>query len=300
MCLYPQRAEKQDIGRPRFHPEGDLFLPCGKCAECLSKRALEWAIRAKHEIAIHNENSFITLTYNPDSLPSHQVLKDPFQKFMKRLRKSLKRDIRYMVSHEYGSKFFRPHHHAIIFGWNPKEQYEPRRTKSGETIFRSHELEKLWTNGFSSVGTANEKTAYYIASYATKGKRHTITLPNGELITVSDSMDVSKRPSIGYTYLMDNANQLINSKTPLPRYYTKKLEEHHPDLYEQYENNKLLNLKTRSSQQLLAKYEITFQKSNEFSSEFRAPELTLQEHEQFKAHLTYNRDNYHKEKNHAN
>ena len=124
MCLNPINAELQEFGKPKFTHEGALKLPCGKCTECKSQRAVQWAIRARHEIALHDENCFLTLTYEDKNLPSHLIVKDPFQRFMKRLRKHVKKPLRYMVSHEYGSQHFRPHHHAIIFGWNPKEQYE--------------------------------------------------------------------------------------------------------------------------------------------------------------------------------
>ena len=197
MCLFPLKAKLNDIGRIEFNHEGDLKLPCGKCTECVSKRALEWATRARHEIATHKENCFITLTYSEENLPSHFIVKNEFQKFMKRLRKLTKLKLRYMVSHEYGTQKFRPHHHAIIFGYNPKDQKFNRTTPKGEKLFTSPELEKLWKHGFHSIGTANEKTAYYIASYSLKGKKHSYTDNNsGEIIEVNDCMDCSKRPAL--------------------------------------------------------------------------------------------------------
>lgn len=48
-----------------------------------------------------------------------------------------------MVSHEFGSLNFRPHHHAIIFGWDPSNQIKYKRTKGGSIIFRSKELENF-------------------------------------------------------------------------------------------------------------------------------------------------------------
>lgn len=290
MCLFPINAELQEFGRPKFTPEGALKLPCGKCTECRSARAVEWAIRAKHEIALHNENSFLTLTYNNESLPSNFIDKEPFQKFMKRLRKHAKSPLRYMVSHEYGSKTKRPHHHAIIFGWNPKGQYEPTKTKSGETIFRSHELEKLWNHGNSSVGTANERTAYYIASYALKGAKHEITLPDGELQTVSDKFDCSRRPAIGLNYLIKNQLQLANSEIPLPRYYLKKLKDINPTLHEHYENHRMLKFKTRSHQEVYAKYILDQQKIITSLNEFRSTEYSPKDENHYKENLKQSRD----------
>jgi len=294
MCLFPTRAQSQEFGRPKLHPEGDLVLPCGKCSECISKRALEWALRARHEISCHSESCFITLTYLPENLPSIYVVKDEFQKFIKRLRKHLKRKISYMVSHEYGSHTFRPHHHCIIFGWSPDKQSFLKNTAKGEKIFRSPELEKLWVNGFSSIGTANERTAYYIASYALKGKSHTLTDPiSGECVRVSDCMDVSKRPAIGFNYFKENQKQLVQSGDILPRYYLKKLLTENPLLHEHYENNRIFDLKTRSSHELVAKFTIDIQKKSSLS-EFRAPENQQSEEDAQLKQLTYNRDEYHR------
>lgn len=262
----------------KIHQDGNLKLPCGKCSECISLRAVEWATRARHEISLHEENCFLTLTYNDEHLPSHLLVKDPFQKFLKRLRKKLKRPIRYMVSHEYGSKFYRPHHHAIIFGYNPQNQKLFKTTPSGEKLFTSTEIESLWGFGYHSIGTANEKTAYYIASYALKGKKHNITLPNGEIITVSDQFNASSRPAIGLDYLIANQKQIVHSGTPVPRYYSKKLELLNPDLYNQHKDTQASNLKDRSHREIHAKYMLDKYKKSSLDNEFRStPESTKEE-----------------------
>jgi hypothetical protein len=298
MCLFPQKARLNDLGRIEFNHEGDLKLPCGRCNECISKRAIEWATRARHEIASHKENCFITLTYNEENLPSILVVKNEFQKFIKRLRKFTKLKLRYMVSHEYGTKNFRPHHHAIIFGYNPKNQKFNRTTPRGEKLFISDEIEKIWKNGFHSIGTANEKTAYYIASYSLKGKKHSFPDPvSGEIIQVSDCMDVSKRPAIGYNFLEENYKQMIDSKSILPRYYAKCLNDpkksvYNPGLFEMYENERMLNFKNRSSHEIYAKYIIDKQKNN-IKSEFRERDATLEESEEYyNSELLTNRDDY--------
>lgn len=293
MCLNPMRAEintyesKQwQPGKSgaffgiKIHQDGNLKLPCGKCSECISLRAVEWATRARHEISQHEENCFLTLTYNDQNLPGYlpEEFKLPFQKFLKRLRKKLKTPIRYMVSHEYGSKFFRPHHHIIIFGYNPQNQKLLKTTPSGEKLFTSTEIESLWGLGFHSIGTANERTAYYIASYALKGKKHNITLPNGETIAVSDQFNASSRPAIGLNYLESNKKQIVHSGTPIPRYYTKKLERLDPDLHAEYKDAQASNLKERSHRELHAKYVLDQYKKSSLDNEFRStPESTKEE-----------------------
>jgi len=294
MCLFPISAKLDEFNRVKFTHEGSLKLPCGKCTECISKRSIEWATRAKHEISLHQQNSFITLTYNEASLPSIFLVKIEFQKFIKRLRKQLKRPIRYMVSHEYGSKTFRPHHHCIIFGYNPDKQIFLKNTKKGEKIFTSAELTKLWHHGFHSIGTANEKTAYYIASYSLKGKKHSLPDPiTGEIVAVCDCMDVSKRPAIGYNFFTENYQQMIDTKTILPRYYIKKLKDLNPTLHEQYENDRTMNFKTRSSHEIYAKFTIDQQKNN-INSEYRDLEPNLEiDTEFYKNALLTTRDEYH-------
>ena len=302
MCLKPIKArlktiesKKQnrivEMGGIEFHPDGDLRLPCGKCTECLSKRALDWALRVKHEISCHDDNCFITLTYNDENLPNPINLKHNFKVFMDKLRKHLKRSVRYIVSHEYGSKTGRPHHHAIIFGWNPSPQKFLKHTKKGEAIYTSPQLESLWNKGHSSIGTANEKTAYYIADYSLKGGTFQQTCPHtGELLTFSDSMDCSKRPAIGLAYFRKNYEQLLNASEPLPRYYIKKLKDLNPTLHERYENTRTEKFKLRSRSELFAKYTIDQQKIKNSTPELRStPEDSLQE-SAYKDILKTNRD----------
>lgn len=295
MCLFPLKAKLNEFGTGvDFTSEGDLRLPCGKCSECVSKRAIEWATRARHEIATHYENCFITLTYCEENLPSIFVVKTEFQKFIKRLRKHIKQPIRYMVSHEYGSNTFRPHHHAIIFGYTFKDQKFLKTTKKGESLYTSTELEKLWTHGFHSIGTANEKTAYYIASYSLKGKKHSLTDPKtGELVQVSDSMDCSKRPAIGYNFFVENHKQMIDSESILPRYYFKKLATLNPTLHERYENDRMFKFKSRSAHETYAKF-IIDQSKSEMKNEFRTVDAAVKaENEFLEDELLTKRNDYH-------
>lgn len=203
-----------------------------------------------------------------------------------------------MVSHEYGTKKLRPHHHAIIFGYNPKNQIFNRTTPKGEKLFTSTEIEKLWKNGFHSIGTANEKTAYYIASYSLKGKKHTFIDPDtGETNEVSDSMDCSKRPAIGYTFFEENYQQMLDSEQILPRYYLKcfldpKKSVFNPETLEKYENDRILKFKNRSDHEKYAKYIIDRQKTK-INSTFRERDATLEKEDLFfESDLLNKRDDY--------
>ena len=143
-------------------------------------------------------------------------------------------------------------------------------------MYTSDELQQLWKNGHHSIGEANEKTAFYIASYSLKSEEHIVLDSNGKFVNVRDSFQSSRNPAIGLNYFRKNYKQLVDSSSILPRYYQKKLEEIDSDYFEQYENNKQVHVKNRGSNQRLAKYVIGNQKLND--SEFRkAPDQMVQQ-----------------------
>jgi len=248
------------------NPEGNLRVPCGKCQQCLKQRANEWAMRCQHEMAMHKQNSFITLTYDETNVRStSEQLRDDIQKFFKKFRKNVKKKIRYIYSVEYGSQTLRPHFHAIIFGHNFPNQELVRKTKKGYPLFTSDQLKKLWSYGHHSIGEANVKTAYYIASYALK-KHSAVNETTGEI--VSDYMRCSKRPAIGLEYLRKHKKQLVQSQTPLPRYYLKKLKVLDEELLRQYEDRTKEKYSTTDDYQKYAKYLIN--DANPAKSELRS------------------------------
>jgi hypothetical protein len=293
MCLFPIRAQKNENGKPSIDPEGDILLPCGKCYECKSKRASEWALRCRHEISCHDENCFLTLTYDDENLPSQLIVKEYFQKFIKRLRKTTPNKVKYIVSHEYGGKSGRPHHHAILFGWTPPKQSFLTVAPSGEPLFCSTKLDQLWPYGYHSIGEANEKTAYYIASYSLKSNSHNVLCDDtGEIVTVNDSMNCSTRPAIGKEYFLKNADTIVANEPMLPRYYVKLLEKEYPDLFEEYQNKCLLNIKEKSSHEKYAKYVITEQKERQAEDGFRSAPDDVFKTNFYKDHLKKDRDLY--------
>ncbi|AXL15221.1 replication initiator protein [Microviridae sp.] len=306
MCLFPIKAEKSEFGRPTFTLEGNLALPCGKCSECKTLRATGWANRARHEISRHRHNSFITLTYDDENMPENMlVAKEEFRKFIKRLRKATCHPIKYMCSHEYGGKTQRIHHHAIIFGYNPNNQKLTRYAPSGEPLFTSPDLDQKWKLGFHSIGSANEKTAFYIASYSLKSLTQEITNEDGEIDEISDSMSCSN--AIGLSYFVSNMEQLINADQPLPRYYVKKLTQFSDPEYPEekrlipineadtwlqiYEQKQMENYNPRGSHEILAKYTIDLTK-NKSDSEYRSAPDTKAKDEFLTKHLRFKRDQY--------
>lgn len=134
-------------------------FPCGRCYMCRKVKQRTWVHRILLEAREHTVSSFVTLTYNDDSLPEWGCLvkRDP-QLFLKRLRKLSNLRIRYFLCGEYGGVTWRPHYHLILFGIND------------EALIKS-----AWSKGFTQCGELSVKTAYYVTKYAVKGmtyKKH--------------------------------------------------------------------------------------------------------------------------------
>lgn len=187
-CFHPQKAwlSTNTDGKRKlfFHPNSSndeiLWIPCGQCIFCRIHKSVEWTIRCKHESSLHVQNCFVTLTFNDEhvaktpegllTLPPYQAF---FQKFLKRLRKSYGK-VRYYAVGEYGSRTFRPHYHAIIFGWFPSDA-QIHHFEEGHPVYISDQLQRLWSDpetkkpyGFVTVGQVTDASIAYVAKYCMK------------------------------------------------------------------------------------------------------------------------------------
>lgn len=76
--------------QPRYVDKDSIQVPCGCCVGCRLERSRQWAMRCMDEASLYDSNSFITLTFNDEHLPSNRSLDvATFQMFMKRLRKEV-------------------------------------------------------------------------------------------------------------------------------------------------------------------------------------------------------------------
>ena len=120
---------------------------------------------------MHEDNCFITLTFNNESLfarenPGSVDVRD-FQLFMKRLRKVRNEKIRYFHCGEYGEKFSRPHYHAILFNCDFPDKIL-HSVINDNRLYTSAELDNLWGFGFASIGECTFESAAYVARYCMK------------------------------------------------------------------------------------------------------------------------------------
>lgn len=216
---------------PDYSGNPKMEVPCGQCYGCKLERSRQWAIRIIKEQKEWKDNSFITLTYDPENLPENGSLnKIHFKNFIKRLRhhfseqrenpetnrlKRYYKTIRYFHCGEYGDKNKRPHYHAILFNVNFKDKKLWKRTKSGELLYRSKTLENLWPHGSSSIGNVTFESAAYVARYVmkkitgTKADEHYKIITNfsqttGEILAteqlVPEYVTMSRRPGIGHLH----------------------------------------------------------------------------------------------------
>lgn len=221
-------------------------IPCGQCIGCRLEKSRQWALRCMHEAQMHEDNCFITLTYNEEHLPFDQGLRvSHFQKFMKRLRKHAQpQKIRFYHCGEYGDKDGRPHYHAALFGYQFDDLVEIPDKKD---LFTSPTLEQIWGKGFCTVGHMTFDRAAYIARYCMKKA----TGKHAEDYEVIDPIDfqvyniqppystMSRRPGIGKSWYEKFKGDCYPSdflvmnekKLKPPKAYDKHLEEEDPELY---------------------------------------------------------------------
>ncbi|QCS36100.1 replication initiator protein [Capybara microvirus Cap1_SP_124] len=266
VCLNPITAWKKKFitlgTNPQFYeyekkirfknPNDENFeqiqIPCGKCLGCRLDHANAWATRIMLEAKNHEKNCFITLTYDPKNLPLAEtgkmtLKKSDIQKFFKRLREKTKLKLSYFCCGEYGPRTFRPHYHAIIFGYEPSDLKLRAFSKTEQKMFESEQLSKTWGLGFITIEELNYKTACYTARYVQKkaglktnsrkytGKTETkikIDERTGDeyLSTINklqtekfdnygrekEFIVMSKKPAIGLNYWLENKEKILRNK----------------------------------------------------------------------------------------
>lgn len=153
---------------------------------CLHRRQQEWISRLTEQLRESENNYFVTLTYNEESVPaddnglmcfdSHRIIKlhrdlrkryqvgrfrtpvyDPIFGVPDFLSLPKDQKIRYYLTGEYcPTSTHRPHYHAVYYNTGV-DQY------TFELLLRS-----LWPDGFITVFPAHEGAAGYISKYLVK------------------------------------------------------------------------------------------------------------------------------------
>lgn len=157
---------------------------------------------------------------------------------------------------EYGTENWRPHYHAILFNWDWKDKKYYKTTGSGEKIYLSETLEKLWPHGYSSTAAATFESAAYIARYCMQKvtgeaahehyKRHD---SQGEYQLIPEFNQASRKPGIGGDWWKFYKNDVYQHdyvvmngvKTNVPKYYDKLLKRIDPDKMQEFKESREWN-----------------------------------------------------------
>lgn len=234
-------------------------LPCGQCIGCRLERSRQWAIRCVHEAQLHSDNCFITLTYSPEHLPKDGSLNlRHYQLFMKRLRKKFGNGIRFFHCGEYGEKYFRPHYHACLFGFDFPDKVLFKEI-NGVKLYTSDVLNELWGFGFCSIGDVNFDSAAYVARYILKkvtGKNaalhyaNGVDLDTGEVLAKrSEYITMSRRPGIGSNWFDLYSTDVYPSDEVVlrgrvmrpPKFYDSRFKSRFPEIFDSIKESRIAN-----------------------------------------------------------
>lgn len=118
------------------------------------------------EASLHGDNSFVTLTYSEENLPSdNSVNPAEVSNFIKRLRKGGSK-IRFFAVGEYGDNTGRPHYHLSLFGF--AACYWGGTRKQDVCCDRCEIIKAVWKKGNIFVAGLEEKSMAYVAGYINK------------------------------------------------------------------------------------------------------------------------------------
>lgn len=191
-------------------------------------------MRCLNEASLHEDNAFITLTYSDETIPTDGTLrKRDFQLFMKRLRaRHGEHTIRFYAAGEYGTRTYRPHYHALLFGFDFGDK-APWTTRNGYPVWRSPLLEELWPVGQSEVGSVTFESAAYVARYMMTKRKGT---PEDKEAYYGGREPefclMSRRPGIGKAWFDQYQKEVYQADSMIinghevkpPRYYDNQYE----------------------------------------------------------------------------
>lgn len=209
-------------------------VPCGKCRICLKKRQRDWIFRMQKELQRSTSSCFLTLTYEQAPLSENGLMtlrSQDLTKFFKRLRLKSPNKLKYYAVGEYGSKYSRPHYHAIVFNL-------PQHL-----IARSDRIESIWHGGswngalpgIIQVDACTAGSIGYVAGYCNQGTWTPEHDRDTGLIDDRRPHYSAMSKGLGWNYLTPNMvkyhvqNKIGYVTTPgggiqrLPRYFRDKI-----------------------------------------------------------------------------
>lgn len=221
---------------------------CGSCMACRINYTTSWSLRLLYELSTVNAASFLTLTYNNESLPRDYSLNQrDLTLFWKKLRSAFQREyhefapkLRYYAVGEYGDKqkiyyspgaikpHGRPHFHAIVFGL---DNYDDRQREIVAKCWNKCEP-WLFDKSRGRESAMQEVTPYdigYVTGYAQKKlsgqaarEEYGEALPPFSVCSQGLGLDFAMKNK---ERLLDNGWTVFNGhRVSIPRYFCEKFD----------------------------------------------------------------------------
>lgn len=153
-----------------LYPIHESFA-CGQCMNCRINKQRIWACRILLESYSHPHSIFVTLTYDDHHVPLTEsghtnLVKDDLRQFFRRFKKLTQHEqpYRHFAVGEYGTKTWRSHYHAVIFGGSLNHAHFVDRAWNNPKLLRNTGKNR----GFITCSELNPDRAQYIAQYTTK------------------------------------------------------------------------------------------------------------------------------------
>lgn len=220
--------------------EGEIqLIPCNQCLQCRIQYAAAWAARCELESQYHKDNYFVTVTYDDQHLPIHNMIEDSqykgvvnplamlegrtverptlckkdHQDFIKRLRITAQRkglleeNFKYYMCGEYGDRYGRPHYHYILFGLKIPDLTWYKSGK-GYDHYKSEWLQKIWGQGLVDIGSVTYLSCQYVARYVVKKRKGQEAQFYKKAGIAPEFVQMSLKPAIGGRYWEEHRDEI--------------------------------------------------------------------------------------------
>lgn len=219
--------------------DGNTFA-CRTCDECIATRRHGWIARAMAEKAMHKHTLCLALTYSEDTQETRDAARmfcyADVRAFLARLRSALRREygeytLRFICAGEQGSRDDRCHWHLIIYSDRDIRTlgtvtglYGPITDPDQMLTIGKHKRRlnwSMWGNGFVTFQEPDQGGMAYVLSYCLKdqfiGEKSRNTMREAKSENFATGLfRMSKRPSIGHSWLMQKLAALDETHSVLP------------------------------------------------------------------------------------
>jgi hypothetical protein len=195
---------------PQYLHAASAFVSCRNCWQCRNNRVNDLVGRCIAETKTSDQVLAVTLTYAGDTTHAQTLVYKDVQDFLKRLRKTKGRKVRYIVAGEYGTKKGRAHWHIILFiNGTPVPVAKTKKDRlPNEVYFALTKQDRiLWSPWSDYHGTVFVQLPDY-GSFAYVLK---YCLKDLEAKNSRSHLAMSKKPPLGYQWFVDLAQAHVDA-----------------------------------------------------------------------------------------